>query len=96
MSNIVKDLAAILFSAGEELEKKAEEYKQHREKRQDEFEDKLRQQKEVFKEKHHCNSDNMKEKFTETASRLGLATKEDVDELKEMILDLNDKIKKQA
>ncbi len=34
MSNIIKDLAAILFSAGEELEKKAEEYKHTRETRQ--------------------------------------------------------------
>ena len=96
MSNIIKDLAAILFSAGEELEKKAEEYKRTRETRQEEFEEKLQQQKKEFEEKYPCDMESMKEKISETAGKIGLATKDDIEELKEMLKDLNDKIEKNS
>ena len=45
MSNILKDIAALLFTMGEEIEKKAEEYKNTREARQEEFEQKMREHK---------------------------------------------------
>lgn len=96
MSNIIKDLAAILFSAGEEIEKKAEEYKQTREARQETFEQKLRQQQKEFEEKYQCNTEFMKEKISETAGKIGLATKDDIEELKKMLKDLNDKIEKNS
>lgn len=96
MSNIIKDLAAILFSAGEELEKKAGEYKETREARQEKFEQKLREQQKEFEEKYQCNTDFMKEKIVETAGKFGLATKDDIEELKNMIRDLSDKIDKNS
>lgn len=94
MTNILKDLAVLLFSAGEELEKKADEYKKCREARQEEFEQKLQQQKEEFKEKYQGDMDSIKEKLSETAGKLGLATKEEMNELKSLLKDLSDKIDK--
>ena len=92
MSNILKDLAILLFSAGEELEKKAGEYKKARETRQEEFEEKLRQQKEDIKEKYQDDMDSMKEKFSETVGKFGFATKEEIDELKTLVKELSTKI----
>ena len=92
MSNILKDMAALLFSMGEELERKAEEYKNTREARQEEFEQKIRQQKEDLKEKYQGDMDSMKEKLSETAGKIGLATKEEIEELKTLMKDLSEKI----
>jgi len=92
MSNILKDMAALLFSMGEELERKAEEYKNNREARQEEFEQKIRQQKEDLKEKYQGDMESMKEKLSETAGKIGLATKEEIEELKTLMKDLSEKI----
>ncbi len=92
MSNILKDMAALLFSMGEELERKAEEYKNTREARQEEFEQKIRQQKEDLKEKYQGDMESMKEKLSETAGKIGLATKEEIEELKTLMKDLSEKI----
>lgn len=92
MSNILKDMAALLFSMGEELERKAEEYKNTREARQEEFEQKIRQQKEDLKEKYQGDMESMKEKISETAGKIGLATKEEIEELKTLMKDLSEKI----
>ncbi len=92
MSNILKDMAALLFSMGEELERKAEEYKNTREVRQEEFEQKIRQQKEDLKEKYQGDMESMKEKLSETAGKIGLATKDEIEELKTLMKDLSEKI----
>jgi polyhydroxyalkanoate synthesis regulator phasin len=92
MSNILKDMAALLFSMGEELERKAEEYKNTREARQEEFEQKIRQQKQDLKEKYQGDMESMKEKLSETAGKIGLATKEEIEELKTLMKDLSEKI----
>lgn len=92
MSNILKDMAVLLFSMGEELERKAEEYKNTREARQEEFEQKIRQQKEELKEKYQGDMESMKEKLSETAGKMGLATKEEIEELKTLMKDLSEKI----
>jgi hypothetical protein len=85
-------MAALLFSMGEELERKAEEYKNTREARQEEFEQKIRQQKEDLKEKYQGDMESMKEKLSETAGKIGLATKEEIEELKTLMKDLSEKI----
>lgn len=85
-------MAALLFSMGEELDKKAEEYKHTREARQEEFEQKMRQQKEDLKEKYQGDMESIKEKLSETAGKFGLATKEEIEELKTLMKDLSDKI----
>ncbi len=92
MSNILKDLAVLLFTAGEELEKKAEEYKKTREARQEEFEEKLRQKKEDIKDKYQDDMDSIKEKLSETVGKFGLASKEEIDELKSLVKELSEKI----
>lgn len=92
MSNILKDMAVLLFSMGEELERKAEEYKNTREVRQEEFEQKIRQQKEDLKERYQGDMESMKEKISETAGKIGLATKEEIEELKTLMKDLSEKI----
>ena len=96
MSNILKDFAMLLFSAGEELEKKADEYKKQREARHEEFEQKMQQQKEDFKGKYQDDMECMKEKISETAAKLGFATKDEVNELKSMLHDLSEKIDKMS
>lgn len=92
MSNILKDMAALLFSMGEELERKAEEYKNTREVRQEEFEQKIRQQKEDLKERYQGDMESMKEKLSETVGKIGLATNEEIEELKILMKDLSEKI----
>ena len=92
MSNFVKDLAVLLYSAGEELEKKAQEYKETRETRQDEFEQKFDAQKEELKAKCQDDFQSMKGKFSEVTGKLGLASKSEIDELKTMLAELSNKI----
>ena len=46
MSNLFKDMAVLLFSAGDELEKKAGEFKNLREDRYKEFEEKVKNKQE--------------------------------------------------
>ena len=94
MSNIIKDLAVLLFSAGEELEKKAKEYREEREVRHQDFEQKIKEQKEEFCKKHQDELRGAKEKLGDLSGRLGLATKEEIDELKDLVQELSAKIDK--
>ena len=48
MSNLFKDMAVLLFSAGDELEKKAGEFKNLREDRYKEFEEKVKNKQEEY------------------------------------------------
>jgi hypothetical protein len=92
MINFLKDLSIFLFSAGEEIEKKAEEFKENREARYKEFEEKIKVKKEEFESKHGEDMDNIRKKMSEFTGKLGLATKDELKEIKNMILELNKKI----
>ena len=48
MKNLLKDIAVLLFAAGDEIENKAKEFKKDREKRFKEFEQKLKEKKDDF------------------------------------------------
>lgn len=48
MKSILKDIAVLLFAAGDEIESKAREFKENREKRYKEFEEKLKEKKDDF------------------------------------------------
>lgn len=48
MKSILKDIAVLLFAAGDEIEAKAKEFKEDREKRFKEFENKLKKKKDDF------------------------------------------------
>ncbi len=43
MTNLFKDFAMLLFSAGEEIEKKAEEFRHKREERYSDFDEKMKE-----------------------------------------------------
>jgi len=92
MSNFLKDLSILVFSAGEEIEKKAAEFKARREERYKEFEERLKQKKEEWKEQSGERKESLKHKLSEIPGKLGLATKEEIEEIKTMLADLNRKI----
>jgi polyhydroxyalkanoate synthesis regulator phasin len=92
MDSFFKDLAVLLFSAGEEIEKKAKEFKETREERYKEFEKKINEKKEEFKVKHGEDINKMKDKMSGVASNLGLATKSEIDEIKKMVSEINKKL----
>ncbi len=94
MSNILKDLAILFFSAGEEVEKKANEFKEKREERYKEFEEKMKDKKEEFKSKFGEEINKAKENLSEIIGKVGLASKKEIDDLKDMINELNSKIDK--
>lgn len=48
MKSILKDIAVLLFAAGDEIELKAKEFKKEREHRYKEFEHKLHKRKDEF------------------------------------------------
>jgi polyhydroxyalkanoate synthesis regulator phasin len=48
MKSILKDIAVLLFAAGDEIESKAKEFKEERETRFKEFEEKLKEKKDNF------------------------------------------------
>ena len=92
MFNILKDLAVLLFSAGEELEKKAKEYREERENRHREFEEQMNERKEEFCQRGQDELRAAKEKMGDFPGRLGLATKEEINEVKGLIKELSAKI----
>ncbi|MBN1984403.1 MAG: hypothetical protein JW795_22955 [Chitinivibrionales bacterium] len=92
MSSFLKDLAILLFATSEEIEKKSAEFKKKREERFKEFVQKMEEPKEEFLKKHEEEINKAKEKVTEIASKIGIATKAEFDELKTMIVDLNKKL----
>jgi polyhydroxyalkanoate synthesis regulator phasin len=51
VNNILKEIAVLLFAAGDEIETKAKEFKKDREKRFKEFEKKLKDKKDTFMSK---------------------------------------------
>lgn len=101
MNSFLKDLGVLIFAAGEEVEKKADEFKTQREERYKEFSEKINEKKDEWKQKkeewegkHKDDFDKIKDKVNEVVGNLGLATKSEVDDLKKMILDLSEKIDK--
>jgi hypothetical protein len=92
MINFLKDLSIFLFTAGEEIEKKAAEFKGQRESRYKEFEEKIKDSKDEFKSKYGEKMENLRKKFSEFSGNLGLATKEELNEIKIMISELTKKM----
>jgi polyhydroxyalkanoate synthesis regulator phasin len=95
MSNIIKDLAVLLFSAGDEIEKKAEEFKKDRQERYDKFEDEMKKKKEEFKAKFDQEFGKAKDNISEFVEKHGLVTKKEIDELKKKIDELSAKLDSQ-
>ena len=99
MSNLFKDMAVLLFSAGDELEKKAGEFKNLREDRYKEFEEKVKNKQEEFKDKSteikNMFGDEIKkveENILEFTEKIGFASKKEVDSLNQKIDDLSKKL----
>jgi polyhydroxyalkanoate synthesis regulator phasin len=92
MNSFLKDLSILLFSVGEEIENKAKEFKEEREQRYKEFEEKIKDRKEEFKEKHGEEMEKIRKRISEFSGKLGLATKDEIDEIKAMLAELNTKI----
>ncbi len=92
MKGVLKDLGILFFSAGEEIEKKAQEYRAKREERYRAFAEKIasgdKEKKTGFAEQFAW----LKERFSALSSSFGFATKDELRELKEMIIELQKKI----
>lgn len=99
MSNLFKDMAVLLFSAGDELEKKAGEFKTLREDRYKEFEEKVKAKQNELKDKgteiKNMFGDEIKkaeENVLEFTEKFGFATKKEVELLNKKIDDLSGKL----
>jgi polyhydroxyalkanoate synthesis regulator phasin len=95
MSNIIKDFAVLLFSAGDEIEKKADEFKKERQERYGKFEEEMKKKKEEFKSKFDEEYGKAKENITEFVDKYGLVTKKEIEELKKKIDELSSKLDSQ-
>lgn len=93
MSRLLKELGVLIFSAGEEIEKKAAEFKEKREVRFKEFEEKINATKEDVKSKYGEQVGKIKDRINEFIAGLGMATKEEIRELRELIKDIDEKLK---
>ena len=92
MGNVLKDLAVLLFSAGDEIEKKAEEYRRRREERYSEFEKQISEKKDDLKSRIDDELARARHGLNELTGKLGVATKNDVDELRKKIEELSVKL----
>mgnify|MGYP000995351556 FL=1 len=99
MFDFLKDISILLFSIANEVEKKADEFKKEREEKFKDFEEKTKEKQEEFKQKaeefkknYENDFEKTKEKIEEFFSKLGIATKDDIKEIKDMISELNKKI----
>ncbi len=94
MGNFIKDLGVLLFTAGEEIEGKAEEFKKMREERYSEFEDKIKDKKDELKSKIETEINKAKGNWTDLTDKLGFASKNEIKELKDKIDELSAKLDK--
>jgi polyhydroxyalkanoate synthesis regulator phasin len=92
MSNLLKELAMMLYSAGEEVEKKAAEYREKRDERAKKFEDTIRENLDKADSFLDEEGKKMKKRINELADKIGIASKNEIDELKKQINDLAAKI----
>ena len=75
MSNLLKDVAILLFSAGEEIEAKSTELRQEREKRFNEFEEKLKSGSESVKSSLKDEARKARDGLSAFTDKLGIATR---------------------
>jgi polyhydroxyalkanoate synthesis regulator phasin len=92
MSNLLKELAMLLYSAGEEVEKKAAEFREKRDERAKKFEDTIKEKAEKAESIFDDEVTKMKARITELAGKIGVASKTEIDELKKEVGDLVEKV----
>lgn len=93
MFYFLKDLLIFLFSATEVIEKTADEFKRARKKRYKEFDHKIKEEKKT-NEKTNYNDFLYKgrEQLVQLSKQIGIATQDEVDEIKYKIDALQKKI----
>jgi len=94
MGNFLKDIAVLLFSAGEEIEQKADDFKQKRDERYKEFEEKIQQKKETMKTKLDEEVEKAKQNLKDFSGKLGFVSKDEFNDLKKKIDELGEKLDK--
>ena len=92
MANFLRDLAVLLFTASEQVEKKSSEFRKIREERFKKFSRELEESKEAFLKKHEKEIGKAHEKITAAAGKIGIATKAEIDEIKKMIGEFDEKL----
>ncbi|TFG62826.1 MAG: hypothetical protein E4H36_07095 [Spirochaetales bacterium] len=92
MSSLLKELGVLIFSAGEEIEKKAAEFKAKREERFKEFDEKVNTAKEDIKTKYGGQFGKVKDRLNDFVSGLGMATKEEIKELRDLVKAIDAKL----
>lgn len=74
MKNLLKDIAVLLFSAGDEIERKAEEFKKERKERYEKFENELKEAKDNIAAKFGVAStgqiDELKKQIEELSKKI--------------------------
>lgn len=87
MTNLLKDIAVLLFSAGDEIEQKAEEFKKQRKEKFDKVEGSL-------KEKFEKVENAIKDKKDDFVTRFGIVSSKQIEDLQKQIDKLTAKIDK--
>ena len=87
---MLKDLLILLFSAGEEIDRKAKEFREKREERFRDFSERLKRD-DGFD--GFCSDEvrRARERLAGITDRIGLASKRDVDDLRCLLKEVNDK-----
>lgn len=95
MFSFIKDLIIFLFSATEVIEKTADQFRKTRKNRYKEFDHKIKEE-EGTKEKQDFNDFfyKGKEQLQEFSKKAGIATQDDIDEIKYKIEDLQKKLER--
>ncbi len=94
MGNLLKDLAVLMFAASQEIDRKTAEFRGKREERFKKFVRGMEESKDEFMKKHEKEVKKAREKVSEVAGKIGIATVTEIDELKKMVAELGDKIDK--
>lgn len=89
-----KDLGLLILAASEEIDTKAREYKKKREDRFSDFEQSVEDKRKKIHSHFDEEFEKVKEHFERISMKLGLATKQDISEVKDMIQALSDKVDK--
>ena len=92
MANLLKEMAMLLYTAGDEVEKKMEEYRKKRDENRGGCEEAAREKREKIESFLEDGKKKMKESMNTLADKIGFASKGEIEKLKQEIESLSAKL----
>ena len=94
MFGTLRDILAFAYKATERMEEKTARIQEERKNRAEEFRAKLRSTKEEMEQSFHEQRERIKSEVQRVVKETGLATKDDMDELRRAVLEIGQKVDK--